>query len=177
MAKLSTAAIKTLISTWLSNPDTRKELQHHTEDLDTAHPVAACGSRPEMSALEYTIDFFGAPKGTTREQLEEHIWKMWCDGSRWKRLEKRRLNDDFDSYIFVDKYGVGGKTNEPSFNVDMCGDFDKDAVQRLLNNDAEAKKCILRVFQPDNQLADNYRLEVVTNPQDDAVVGWTVFVD
>lgn len=47
----------------------------------------------------------------------------------------------------------------------------------MFNDPKQAKKCIFRCFYPDNQLADNYRLEVVTTPDDTEVVGWTVIVD
>lgn len=186
MTKLSTPQLRDLISGWLSKPEIRSELKHHS-DVDPSRTVKGWGGRPDMTSLEYTVDLFGAPKGCTAVQLEEHIWKLWCDGTQWKRQEKRQLKDEWDYKLTTTEYtgewkpGLPGNQQEhrivPYFDVDMLGDFDEGLVAKYANDPKQAAKCIFRCFIPGNQLADNYRLEVLTTPEDDAVIGWTVIVD
>jgi hypothetical protein len=59
----------------------------------------------------------------------------------------------------------------------MVGDADIDLVTKYFNDQQQAGKCIFRCFVPDNQLADHYRLEVTTTPDDTEVIGWTVIGD
>ncbi len=92
MSKLTSAKIKELITGWLSKPEVREDLKHHSEMDDPSRIVKGWGGQPDETLLEYHKRLFEAPKSVSNEvELEEHIWKMWCDGGRWKREEKRRL--------------------------------------------------------------------------------------
>jgi hypothetical protein len=66
---------------------------------------------------------------------------------------------------------------KPCFPLDLYGEEDEALVKHYHDNPKEAEKCVLRVFQAPHGLCDNYRLEVVTTPDDSRVVGWTVIVD
>jgi len=176
--KLSTKKLKELIGGWLSKPEVREDLKHHSD----------CGDRCASdggSALDYTAHLFGFRKGCTQAELEQHIWGMWCDGSQWKREEKHKLGPEWDSYFAQtdwDNKPVDWKPGQPigtipSFPIDMIGECDEALVKKFHDDQAQAEKCIFRMFVPGNQLADNYRLEVVTTPDDTQVVGWTVIVD
>ena len=172
--KLSTAKLKDLISKWLSKPEIRENLSHHSD----AHT---------HEDIDYTAELFGGKKGCTQPELEEHIWKLWCDGGRWKRREKRALKDEWEDKLSTTEYlgewkpGLPGNQQErrqvPYFDVDMVGEANMELVAKLHADPKQAAKCIFREFEPDNQLADNYRLEVITTPDDSEVVGWTVIVD
>ena len=157
--KLSTPKLKELISQWLSEPEIREYLSHHSEPDGIEESEI-------REALDYTADIYNAPKGSSQEQLEEHIWNLWKDGNNWKRGEKHKLKDSWDFHF--DKNG---------FAIDVAGGEDKDLIEYYVNHPNEACNCIMRTFYPDNELADNYRLEVVTTPDDSKVVGWTVIVD
>jgi hypothetical protein len=172
MGKLNTGDLKTLISTWLDTTEARENLKHHSE---FRHPDQTChdyDTGKEIPVLEYTAKLFECPGVKTPEELEQCIWDMWRDGSRWKREEKRKLKDEWDSYFVT-----GWETKEPCFAIDMLGWENPELVKKYFNDPKLAAKCVFRMFVPDNQLADNYRLEVVTTPEDDAVVGWTIVVD
>ncbi len=59
----------------------------------------------------------------------------------------------------------------------MLGESNQDLVDKYFKDLKLAEKCVYRMFVPNNQLADNYRLEVITTHDDSEVVGWWVTVD
>ena len=161
MSKFSTHQLKNMISIWLSDPKFKEDLKHHSDyDINKADFHEQC------------IIFEASDNVETKEQLEEHIWKLWIDGEQWKRHEKRKLKNNWDDYLDNrDGDSVG------NFPIDMGGSCDDVLVKKFADNPEQAKNCILRIFLPDNNLADNYRLEIVTTPEDDMIVGWTLIVD
>jgi hypothetical protein len=169
--KFSTDKLKALISTWLNVPEAREDLRHHSDSMTYDDFDKAAG-------------YWKAPKNCdTVEKLEQHIWDLWCDGSRWNCEEEREWGDEAD---FIESQLVGTWDPEPSkrvyrkvptFPCDMLGDHNSVLVKKFFDDSELGKKCIYRYFSPDNQLADNYRLEVVTTPDDTEVVGWWVTVD
>jgi len=186
--KLSSKSLKDFIGVWLSKPYIREDLQHHSEMDDPKEIVKGYGGNSDETMLEYHKRMFEAPKSvSTPGELEEHIWKMWCDGSRWKREEKRLLKDEgedkFSTTEYIDEWKPGLPENQqerrriPYFDIDMIGEANMELVTKFHNDPKQAAKCIFRCFVPDNQLADYYRLEVVTTPDDTEVIGWTVIVD
>jgi hypothetical protein len=186
--KLSTEKLKEMIGTWLSKPEVRGDLEHHSEMDDPTRVIHGFGGRPDETLLEYNKRMFEAPVSVSNaEELEEHIWKLWCDGSNWKRQEKHQLKDEAEDtfsetqYIGEWKPGLPGNQQErrkvPSFPNDMLGESNATLVEKYFNDPELAKKCVYRLFSPDNQLADNYRLEVITTHDDSEVVGWWVTVD
>ena len=184
MAKLSTAGLRVLMRGWLSQPEIRDTCLRHHSDFDPNYVRIGWGGEPDMTDLEWHVKIYGAKPGTTQLELEEHIWNMWCNPARWKRAEKRCLGEAFEDYFYETEY-VGewkpGHQQErrvvPSFTIDMVGDSNQQLVEKYFNDPKGAAKCIFRCFLPDNDLADNYRLEVVTTPDDSEVVGWTIVVD
>jgi hypothetical protein len=97
-------------------------------------------------------------------------------------MNKSRLKEEAESYVNCDKR-LDAATNtyiiseKPVWRFDQHGDHDQVVLERVYNN-AEGPKCWLRVFVPDNDdLADNWRLEVVTTPDDTEIVGWETIVD
>lgn len=173
--KLTTADLKKKISEWLSNPEYREILEHHTDfnyrddSIDPFSFDQDLGTSP----FEYTANAFEAPSSVkTIDALREHIWELWCNGSKWRRASKEKLKDNWDSY-----FSSLGSEPKPYFNIDTCGEGNNKLVNYYFNNPKEAEKCILRTFLPNNQLEDNYRLEVITTPDDSEVVGWTVIQD
>jgi hypothetical protein len=174
--KLSTPKLKSLIETWLSNPEMRSKLEHHTTPYHAEERVT-------QEWIDERAAWYGAKKGLTSAQLEQHVWDIWRDGNKWKREEKRKLKDEWDSYLACGEsiwtgYGKDATcTSTPGFAIDLFGEENEELVKKFFNDPKEAAKCIFRMFVPNNGLADNYRLEVVTTPDDSEVVGWTVIVD
>ena len=181
MPKLSTAALKSLISTWLNTDEARENISHHWEMQDPDRMTRSWQDDEDVTQLEYKSRLFGFMNIIkTPEELGERIWKMWCDGSQWKRAEKRKLKDEWEDYLSTTTYPNGydnPPVRIPCFFYDMLGGCDKELVKKYFNDPKLAEKCVFRMFVPGNQLADNYRLEVITTPEDDAVIGWTVIVD
>lgn len=150
--KLSTAILKQRISEWLSDPTLHDNV---VDSVDTG------------ASLRKILGDWGNPHGvSTMDQLKDHVWSLWKDGNQWKRGEKRRLGESWEDYF--------GHSGDDEFMLDFCGSSDKQLVDEFKG---DASRCWLRVFYPDNELADNYRLELVTTPADDKIVGWTVIVD
>lgn len=180
MSKLSTDKLKTMISEWLSKPEYRSKIID--DDFD---PNEWVDRDKTITMMEQKREDWEAPPSiNTPQLLGEYIWKLWCDGSQWKRVEKQMLKKGWVDYLACDTTWEGFRDNikytyVAGFPIDVIGigDSNEDLVKKLFDDPKQAKKCILRMFQPNNQLADNYRLEVVTTPNDDEVVGWTVIVD
>lgn len=167
MAKLSTGVLKQQITGWLSRPELKEGLRDHYVQDDDA-----------QADIDQAAAALGLPMGSNADAVREAIWSLWCDGARqWKRTTKRRLGDDAGDYFYV--VGVGQSAQPVSlFIEDLCGQQDAQLVKAVNAVPGGSARCWLRVFLPVNeQLADNFRLEVVTTPEDDAVVGWTVIVD
>lgn len=153
MAKLSTEALRKMMGEWLSTP----------------------------KALE-AIHAFEDTEGAERERL----WKLWCNPKNWKRREKRTLGPDgvdkFRNTVYDDnRHDLRGmdrqRHEEPWFDVDCLGEANDALVKKYFDDPKAAERCIERVFEPHDEFADNFRLEVTTTPEDDAVIGWTVIVD
>ena len=176
--KLSTARLKELISEWLSKPEIRKELSHDSDMSDPEHTIPDWENDDvPITQMARAARLWGCPHLKTPVELEEHIWNLWKDGSNWKRQEKRHLKDEAEDTFSTREYRGNDCNLVPDFPCDMLGEHDVDLVKRFFHDPASAQKCIYRLFVPNNQLADNYRLEVITTPEDDAVVGWWVTVD
>lgn len=186
MPKLNTAALKAMIPTWVGSPSARELLRCHSD-------FSRDGTPPEQATLlARACEWFELPVGSSAARLEAHVWSLWCDPKQWKRVEKRRLKDEWSSYF----HETCECSRDPGFDpvlhdlpcprdraialsVDMLGSCDYELLDRMLDQHTGEvlTRCWLRVFVPDNDLADNYRLEVVTTPDDDAVIGWTVITD
>ena len=66
---------------------------------------------------------------------------------------------------------------ENEFNIDVAGECDDILVQKYCDDLELAKKCIVRTFIPNNELGYNFRLEIVSTPEDDFIIGWTLITD
>lgn len=190
MSKLSTAALKAMIPTWLATPEARELLKCHSDPSDDASTET---ERREW--LDRNCGWYGAASGSTEEQLEARVWTLWCDPMQWKRIQKHRLKGEWGSYFhqtcgavmgddYVYRHGedecMRHACTEPKvtrLSVDQQGSYDQARADACWADARHAQACWLRVFVPDNDLADNYRLEVITTPEDDAVVGWTIVTD
>lgn len=167
MSKFSTHQLKTMISTWLSDPKYKDNVKSCSYMTDTDALVTAWESGETITQMEQMRRLWKAPKNVnTPELLDEFIWKLWIDGSRWKRDKKCNLQED-----------EHGMFNDGQFQIDMIGECNDLLVKKYSAEPNQLKKCILRVFVPDNELADNHCLHIVTTPEDDEVIGWTVIVD
>ncbi len=164
--KLSTQDLKDMIPAWLGR-DAVKEVQFNPNAWDDPEQYS-------QSAVDREASFYKLPAGMTLAAVEEHKFNLFKDGSQWKRSEKRRAADDVYEFGWFSAYhGEPLKMypdHEEMFGVDM-------ALANALHEAGTLKKCWLRTFIPASFLADNYRLEVVTDPDDTKVVAWQVITD
>lgn len=96
----------------------------------------------------------------------------WENPSKWRRIRKSKLGDDYKNYFKVDD-----RSGNVSFFKDAFGEADDQLAEEYFNEPDLAEKCILREFLPEDPLDDAFRLEVVTTPEDDIVIGWVIIVD
>ena len=119
----------------------------------------------------------------------EELTEAWTDMREWKRVEKRRLKDDVDDFIFIgddwdeeddeayEALGLYAPPPKLNFAEDFVGHHNLNLLYKVCAAKQE-KECWLRVFVPSHEcLGNNFRLEVVTTPDDTAIVGWLVIVD
>jgi len=165
MSKLSTGALRERMVEWLRDPRLRDHIRYLSD------PTPRDGGEPLRDLLDRTARGFGLPAGLTSSELEDGIWSAWCDARRWKRAAKQRLGESYDDYFYR---AADGTT---TFSVDVAGGHDDRLVAAMVDDPALAKRCTCRIFVPDEPLSDSYRLEVVTTPDEEAVVGWTFIVD
>lgn len=160
--KLTTKKLKEMMSKWLSNFDMKsitsiREITGTFDDEELNQKHIDCAAKQ-----------FGLGTGFTKEFVEDHIWKTWSAVDSWSRVKKYLLREDAFDYFYANG----------CFAIDLYGDANKQLVTKFFNSPELAQKCICRVFVPKNDsLRDNYRLEVITTPEDDEVVGWSLFVD
>lgn len=103
----------------------------------------------------------------TKEQFDEYIWKLWIDGSRWECDQNEALGDDYENYFYKNEFSI----------IDVAGECDDILVRKYCDNFELAKKCIVRTFTANNEIGDNFRLEMVTTPEDNAIIGWSLITD
>jgi len=161
LKKLSTDEIRNTIIAQVQTPEVREHINHLSIVENDSY-------------RERYFELWGL-KPTTPEALEAHIWTLWCDPKQWKRNEKRKLGEYHDEYFYMSERDGTGK--RPVFMIDTFGGEDAALVEHYHKNPNLAAKCTLRVFEPANQLGNNYRLEVVTSDDDTQIVGWTIVED
>ena len=164
--KLTTADIKKLISTWLSQPGIAE--QFHTDAIGLTENV--------QEHIDRYAGYFNLPPGTTAKELGEHQAKLFADGNQWARNSKRRMGND----VYEFGWFSISETDPEHFKFypdhdDMFG-YD-EALAKELHKAGKLKKCWHREFNPKNDLADNYRLEVLTDPDDTKIVVWQIITD
>jgi hypothetical protein len=164
--KLNTKKIKKLITQWLSDEKIVKDIilrMYHTYEEDDGELLDA--------------EYWGCQKNCSKQELEDRIAFLWSDGNNWRRNEKCKLKYDWETFLSGVEYKLGHIKKIPHFNIDIYGWSNDELVIKLFNDPKTAAKCIKRSFEPCEQFADNFRLEVITTPEDDEVVGWTVYRD
>lgn len=155
---LGTAEIKQLIGGWLSDPAFRQEL---------VSTFIRPGDHDVLARVNASFDL---PETASYHELSQRIFDLWKNPETWKRAEKRRIKGDWEDYI-------DSSNGQYEFASDFAGWQDKDLVTRCGTDQAFAEKCWYRLFEPRGTLGCSFRLEILTTPDDDAVVGWVIFVD
>jgi hypothetical protein len=104
-------------------------------------------------------------------------WDDWCDTKQWKRESKERLKEEWPGLLCT-KYDY--KNNQPvefGWLTDVAGWCDDDLLKKTASDTKQAERCWLRRFVPNNEFGDNFRIEVVTTPDDEQVIAWSLIVD
>ena len=169
MAKLTSEDFEKLISGWLSNPDLKKGVEAYASYAEDDIPEEEWGTK-------------------SQEELNALIWNIWCDGSQWELQEKTILGEEYDYYFEYHTPEAAEQFNrfypncDPiisgwSFNLDHCGGYNQDILNKVCSEHSIPPKCWVRSFEPKGSLGNNFRLECVSTPEDNEVVGWVVIVD
>ncbi len=159
MTKISTAEIRKRIVGWLGTAELKEDLKGYYVQDDSS-----------PCALVRYAERFGAPVGSSKDEIEEFIWKLWSDGSQWKREEKSRLKDNWKDWLSCEN-------SKPYFPEDFAGGHSSALLAEYCGDPVQAPTCWYRLFVPKNSLGDNFRLEVVSTPDDFEIIGWCVTVD
>lgn len=161
--KLSTDKIRALLSSWLTTPDMETKVKEWCcliDEMDAA----------ELSQVKTNLKL---KQSASVDDVREALWKLWSNPKAWKRESKGKIGEDWKSFLYQpDKWH-----NAYEFAYDFAGDGDLNLVQKYCNNPSDAEKLIRRMFIPNNDFGDNFRLEVLTTPDDTEVVGWCITVD
>jgi hypothetical protein len=156
---LGTSEIKQLIGGWLSDSNFKSVL------------LGTYLRGEKQKDVDQTAGYFGLQPGAAIDQLSQHIFDLWKNPEEWKRAEKRRIKSDWVDYI----ESSSGTSFE--FVMDFAGWQDQKLVNDCGNNPNYAETCWYRLFEPKSALGSSFRLEIITTPDDEAVVGWVIFVD
>jgi hypothetical protein len=162
--KITTSYIKNQISVWLGKSELKR-------DISNQYLYRHHGGPADKKDVERMAAALEMPVGASEEQVVDKLWEQWLDGKQWVREEKTKL-DDWEDYI-----SPGRTAGSFEFMDDFAQGYDQDLVEKYGSRPDLAEKCWLRTFTPKGYLGNNFRLEVVTTPEDDEVIGWVVIVD
>lgn len=167
--KLSTGAIRDLIKVWLTEMHI-DGLTHYVCDFYDERKGPPTSELLDQPVGPDTARWFKCNPSVTRRYLRDRLYADWIEPKQWKRAMKHRLND-VDLFFYEDGKGI------IKFNIDCMGAADESLV-KLCADETYAERCWRRMFVPANpQLSDSYRLEVVTTPDDDKVIGYSFVID
>jgi hypothetical protein len=154
MNKFSTKKLKMMISTWLSNSTFKEDLNYFF-DFDNEEEFQY------QKKLNYDV-----PESIkTKDQFDEYSWKLITNGLNWRRDRKHKLGDE-QFLFFGNRFAVG-----------MAGECNDLLVEKYCTDIKQLSICILREFIPNNEFALTFRLHVVTTPEDDEIIGWSLFAE
>ena len=160
---------------WLNDPIARKRLDHLV-DVDYYHknhgkPNYWFSKLTLQEFIDKSVENYGLKPGLDVEEARQKIWDLWCNPKSWQRTEKHRLGESHEDFI----YEMNGSNVRGGFMEDFMGDHDRELCAQYAGR-PEAEKCIYRLFDS-TLFGDNYRLEVVTTPDDSHVIGWVIVED
>ncbi len=91
------------------------------------------------------------------EKVVEKMKAAWLKPANWKRDSKAKLNDD---------------------SIEEWNDFYPDVAGEMINRNAVELGCVHRIFyNKADPFSDNFRLEILTDKQDQTIVAWSLIVD
>ena len=149
--KLSSTEIKNLIIQWMNVPD--------VYNIITRKYVMLFDNDLEdefnKERISEITDYYKC--GATKEAVKNAIISSITNPQNWSEVEKYSASESFYSDELF--YDTAGYIAEDASLYDI-------------------EKCTLREFYiGDDYVADNYRLEVITNPDDNKVIFWNLIED
>jgi hypothetical protein len=181
--KLSTAKIRELMKDWLIKawPDALdcyedgEMIEDHKLEWQGNTQVIVQATQQD---LDNDAEFMGLKSGLTIEQIRDGVKALWHNPNNWKRHEKHKLGGEFGNFFRKSYNRATGKYDGPvAFDIDKSGEYNQELVSKFGNDDSLSKECIHRVFIPDDGLGETFRIEVITTPDDNEVIGWTLISD
>lgn len=149
--KISTEYIKKQISVWHTSTELREKVTDYYSDDDDEDELAELAEN------------FKLKKGATSTQIYDKMYDLLRDGKQWSRESKEKDT---------------GNLEEPEEAIiDFFGEIDVEKIKDIYKSGL-GSKIICRTFTPKNdQLGDNFRLEVYSDPEDKEIICHNLIVD
>ncbi len=159
--KISTSYILSQIPAWLGRQQT----------LDALDYVYFRGNESQ-DKIDESCSELNIKGPSTVSSFRTKIRSLFTSGKEWKRDTKCKLGDEWENFFYAPQ---GEKVK---WSDDFAQDCDDVLVQQYGTNSSLAERCILRNFYPRNEsLSENFRLQVITTPDDSQIIGWIVGCD
>jgi hypothetical protein len=138
------------------------------EGLKDFCPFPTLGNQGEIDRWCEWLNF---PKGLSLSEFSTRAMRVWQDPKQWVRQSKSRMKTGLaaDNYIVIEEDGAYGFVGEDRYESGS-----QEVLKRYHGNE---DNCWIRVFTPSNIFADNFRVEFMTTPTDDELVGWLLAGD
>jgi hypothetical protein len=151
MAKITTKELKNNIVQWIKREEIYNDLKEY---------------------------YYGCGEFSKSNCFDDVMFKRLSDPKNWLRDHKSKLKDDNDTYSFDVLIFKDGNKNV--FACDIDGDFDQVLVDFYSDpvNKNLRKKLTIRTFVHSYRLYyPDYRVEVLTDHNDEKIVGWCFTCD
>lgn len=99
----------------------------------------------------------------------DELWALWCNQKCWKRGYKRRVGNETSAYFNSDGSFITSYDDNDGHRSVLTGM--ESTVTTGYN------RCVIRQFIHSDEEFSNYSIYIVTDPNDEKIVGWHLHED